>query len=132
MKKYLFIICISLLCTSLSFAQESGKFRGGIEVGSLYPHTGFIKGSIDVLGAAEIKYNLQKNMNIGFKAETTSFTKHFHHINLKSFSVSYDYYFHSTNKQFSPFIGAGLGYYFCKVSSSFYFSSSHIVMWNSM
>ena len=111
MKKYLIIICTILLCTSISFAQEIGKWRGGLEVGCLYPH----QGGFGFLGAAEMKCNLQNNMNVGFKTEATSFWKNKNYsAKLLSFSVTYDYYLHYTNTRFSPFVGTGLGYYFCK------------------
>ena len=114
MKNHLFIIiCISLFCTNISFAQESGKWRGGIEIGCLYPH----KGAFGFLGAVEAKYNLKNNMNIGLKTEATSFWKHENYdAKLLSFSITYDYYLHYANRQFAPFIGAGLGYYFCKAN----------------
>jgi hypothetical protein len=110
MRKYLFIICISLFCTNFSFAQESGKWRGGVEIGYLYAHSQDI-GSL--LGAAEVKYNVRNNMNVGLKVEGLELTGcgcHGHKI--VSFAATYDYYFHSKNKQSSPFIGTGLGYYF--------------------
>jgi hypothetical protein len=72
MKNYISVICTSIICANFSFAQESGKFRAGLETGCLYPH----KGAFGLLGAAELKYNLQNNMNIGLKTEVTSFWKH--------------------------------------------------------
>ena len=54
-------------------------------------------------------------MNVGFRAEVVSYIKDKDHQGkLLSLSLTYDYYFHYTNRQIAPFIGAGLGYYFCK------------------
>ena len=94
------------------FAQEPGKLRVGLEAGGLLPvqEAGF-----GFLGAMELKYNLQNNMNIGLKTESTSFWKSdSYDAKILSFSFTYDYYFHSTGRRFSPFIGAGVGYYFCE------------------
>ena len=111
MKKYLFILCTTLLCVNFSFAQEAETWRGGLEGGVLHP----LKGSIGGFGAAEAKYNLQNNVNVGIRAEVASYTKDKdRHGELLSLSLTYDYYFHYTNRQIAPFIGAGFGYYFCK------------------
>ena len=113
MKNHIFTIFIIITCANLSLAQESGKWRGGLETGFLYPY----QGAFGILGAAELKYNLQKNMNVGLKLEATSFMKSkSYSADLLSFSATYDYYLHYTNRQFSPFIGAGAGYYFCKAN----------------
>jgi len=104
------IICICIICTNYSFAQEAGKLRAGAEIGYLYSRSQDI-GSL--LGAAELKYNFQNNMNVGLKVEGSELTGCGCHGNkIVLFSATYDYYFHSTSKQSSPFIGAGLGYYF--------------------
>ena len=111
MKKSTFIICICLMCTNLSFAQEAGKLRAGVEAGYLYSRSQDI-GSFS-LGTAELKYNFQDNMNVGFRAEGAELTGcGCHGDKIVSFSATYDYYFHSTGKRSSRFIGAGLGYYF--------------------
>ena len=116
------MICTSLLCTGISFAQEIGKWRGGVEAGCLHPH----QGAFGFLGAAEVKYNLQDNMNAGFKTETTSFWKDkSYDAKLLIFSITYDYYFHYTNTQLSPFFGTGLGYYFCKANDWDYFNDEN-------
>jgi hypothetical protein len=99
------------MCTSFSYAQETGKFRGGLDAGWLH----LIEGEGGILGAIEFKYNLFKNMNIGLKTEAIGFKVHKSHDELLMFfSATYDYYLHYTNTIFSPFIGAGLGYYFSK------------------
>ena len=111
MKHCIFIICFSIACVNFSFAQESGKLRTGFEAGCLYP----IEDGFGFWGAFELKYNLQYNMNVGFRTEYAGFWKNESDgADLLSFSVTYDYYFHSNNKLFTPFAGAGLGYYFCK------------------
>jgi len=105
----IFSLCIVFGLSSL-FAQEAGKIRAGAEIGCLFPH----ESGFGFLGAVELKYNLQNNMNVGIKPEVTNFWKHKDYRgNIYSFSITYDYYFHSTGKRTSPFVGAGLGYYFC-------------------
>ena len=113
MKKYFLIISISLICASSSFAQEAGKWRIGADIGMLRLNNSSNEPfGLGFLGAAELKYNLQNNMNIGLRAEAIVFQNNMSDAgSLVSFSATYDYYF-LAGKQFSPFIGAGLGYYF--------------------
>jgi len=122
MRTCILIICISVICPNLSFAQESGKLRIGLDIG--YPKVN--ESVFGLLGAIELKYNLRDNMNIGLKAEGVSFTKHkSYSANVLSFSVTYDYYFHAEGSRWAPFIGAGLGYYFCNVSDSSFSDKKH-------
>ena len=115
MKKYVFIICMSILGANISSAQDAGKLRTGLEIGCLFPH----EGGFGFLDAIEFKYNLQNNMNIGLKTEVAGFYKSKSYAaEVLSFSATYDYYFHSKESRFSPFIGAGLGYYFCEGDTS--------------
>jgi len=110
MKNFIAIICICLICTDFSFAQEAGKLRAGVEIGYLYSRSQDV-GSL--LGAAELKYNFHRNMNVGLKVEGSDLTGcGCHGTKIVLCSATYDYYFHSTGKKSSPFIGAGLGYYF--------------------
>ena len=111
MKRSVLIIGV-IVCTNFSFAQEIGKLRGGLETGfSIYEMFMPIPNVL----AMELKYNFQKNMNVGFKTEATVFrTCVCYDLELLSISATYDYYFHYTNTIFSPFVGAGLGYYFCR------------------
>jgi hypothetical protein len=105
MKRYILMISIGMICTNLSFAQEYGKWRAGIEAG--------MRMALSFLGAIELKYNLQNNMNIGLRVESLYFQNNISDDGrLLSFCMTYDYYFF-TRSQYSPFIGAGLGYYFC-------------------
>jgi hypothetical protein len=109
MRKIIFICTV--MCINFSYAQETGKFRGGLDVG-FSPYNSTVN-NFGFLGAMELKYNFQKNMNVGLKTEAMSIrTCKCYGAELLSFSVSYDYYFHYKNKTFSPFIAAGLGYYF--------------------
>jgi len=111
MKKSVIFFCL-IICANFSFAQEVGKFRGGLETGIPF-HEDFIP--VPMLLAMELKYNFYKNMNVGFRTEATAFrTCKCYDIELLSVSATYDYYFHYTNTIFSPFIGAGLGYYFAR------------------
>jgi len=111
MKTRIFIICVEvILCINLSFAQEQGKFRGGFELGTIVP----IEGKMGWLFSMEVKYNFKDNMNVGFQTEFMGIIVDKNNSeSLNMFSMSYDYYFHKRNKSFSPFIGGGLGYYFC-------------------
>ena len=88
-----------------------------MEAGYLRPHEGTFGMSV----AAELKYNLQNNMNLGFRAETASLVKcKSCSADLQLFSVTYDFYFHNGNSPLAAFIGAGLGYYFCQVKEPSY------------
>ena len=113
--KIIFMLCVSIMYSTLSFAQQSGKFRAGVEAGILVPFT-IVERNVGFLWAVEPKYNFRDNMNVGIKVENVSFTRHkSHNADLVSFSATYDYYYNPKRNLFSPFIGAGGGYYFCKV-----------------
>ena len=100
------------MCANFSFAQELGKFRVGLDAGGFFTSNSGGIWSI-FLADVELKYNFQKNMNVGLKIEGMNFRScKCYDSDLLSFSITYDYYFHYKNKSFSPFIGAGLGYYF--------------------
>ena len=107
------IFCFLLLFSSLfSFGQEARKLRAGLEIGMLRTAQGKPFG-FGFTGAVELKYNLQDNMNVGLKTESMYFQNNKSDDGrLRSFFMTYDYYFYKRN-QFSPFIGTGLGYYFC-------------------
>ena len=91
MKKYVLIICFGLIYTNFSFSQELEKLRVGFETGCLLP----LERGFGFLGTIEAKYNLQNNMNVGFKTEATGFWKHKDYsADMLSFSVTYDYYHH--------------------------------------
>jgi hypothetical protein len=115
MKNYIVIIFVSFLCINTSFAQETGKLRIGLETGVAVCVSGEIIPIPNVL-SMELKYNIHNNMNIGFKTEATDMVLNKStHSQLLTFLATYDYYFHYKNSIFSPFTGAGLGYYFGQV-----------------
>ncbi|MDR2887469.1 MAG: hypothetical protein LBV26_05655 [Bacteroidales bacterium] len=58
MKNLISLVCISLLSTTLSFAQEKGKLRTGVEFGMNLPRTS----GFGAQKAMELKYNIRKNM----------------------------------------------------------------------
>ena len=118
MKRYIIAVIIGMICANFSFAQESGRWRTGLDVGvRAIPDFGF-------LGAMELKYNLRNDMNIGLRAENMYYQNNKSDDGrLLSFYMTYDYYF--TGSKYSPFIGAGLGYYFCDAQ---YFS--HDIKYN--
>ena len=117
LEKFITFFCIGcLFIVPTSFAQEAGKIRAGFDIGCLTPRymngQGF--GGFGFCGATEMRYNLQDNMNVGLKAEVTEFLKHKDYVaDVLSFSVTYDYYFHYKGSRNAPFIGAGLGYFYC-------------------
>ena len=102
-----------MICSNFSFAQETGKWRIGLEAGMSPWRKDRNPVSIGFLGAIELKYNLRNDMNIGLSVENMYFQNNKSDDGrLKSFYMTYDYY-PFTGGQFAPFIGAGLGYYFC-------------------
>jgi len=113
MKRYILIISIGFLCANFSFAQEAGTWRAGADIGMLRVKNSYNQPfGFGFLGATELKYNLRNNMNIGLRAEAAGFQNNVSDGGtIFSFSATYDYYF-LAGKQFSPFAGAGLGYYF--------------------
>ena len=120
--RIIFTLYIVLGASSV-FAQEAGKFRAGFEEGYLFPSK---TGSFGFLGAIELKYNLQNNMNVGLKVEaatTAGFTCY--GADVLSLFISYEYYFHSTGRRSSPFLGAGFGYCFSEVLDCAYYGSRH-------
>ena len=117
MRTIVISILFFVLGTSSVFAQEAKKIRTGLDIGGLQTHQDF-----GILSALELKYNLQNNMNIGLKVEYTYYTECMCNWgNIFSFATTYDYFFHSSGRHSSPFIGAGLGYYFCKAHDHHFF-----------
>lgn len=113
MKRKILLIFILTLYEFAVIAQEVGKFRAGFETGFLVPH----EGGAGVSGAFELKYNIQNKMNIGLRTEIASYYKNKNYsAYLLSILATYDYYFNSKNRIFSPFCGGGIGYYFCSAS----------------
>lgn len=114
MKAILLSIVVLLGISFKGHAQEDGKFRVGLDLGVAIP-----SGGIGFLGDVELKYNLEDNMNIGFRFGSAIITK-----NLKlnsgnefesgdfswnaSYMLTYDYYFGLVGS-FHPFVGGGLG-----------------------
>ena len=109
--KIIFMICVSTMFTTLSFAQQSEKFRVGFETGLLaLPHK---NGGFGFTGIIEPKYNFRDNMNVGFLVGYTYLQKNkSYQPSFRLFSVTYDYYYRPRSSGYSPFIGAGAGYYF--------------------
>lgn len=102
------IVFISALLTFQCLAQEKGKTRFGFETGLLVPN----EGGFGLSAALESKYNIQNNMNIGLRAETSGYFKHkSYSANLFSLSVMYDYYFLRDKRSICPYVGMGIGYF---------------------
>lgn len=114
MKKALYVIIALMSMSQLTFGQEQGKFRAGLDFGYAMPD-----GGGGVLMSLEPKYNVADNMNIGFRIESAAMAKNISAdgVSLEatlaasiSYSGTFDYYFNSGSSSFAPFMGAGLGY----------------------
>ncbi len=114
MKTILLSIAILLGISFNAQAQEEGKFRVGLDLGVAIP-----SGGIGFLGDLELKYNLEDNMNIGFRFGTAIIAKalklengnEFESADFSantSYMATYDYYFGLVGS-FHPFVGGGLG-----------------------
>ena len=113
MKKSLFII--AALIAGFGFAQEKGKFRGGLDLGYVTA-----SGGGGILVDLEFKYNVTDNSNVGLRLGTAVFGRGVEgdgtelDVNVSgngSYLATYDYYFNNGSSSFAPFVGAGLGIY---------------------
>ncbi len=114
MKKVFYAVIVLMATTQLTFAQEQGKFRVGLDLGYAMPD-----GGGGILVSLEPKYNIADNMNIGFRFESAAMAKNISadgvslEANLAasmSYSGTFDYYFNSGSSSFAPFMGIGAGY----------------------
>ena len=124
------LCCIGLFLSHLSLAQEAGKFRAGVDFGLLLviiPNDIFGFGAFE---AIELKYNLKNNMNLGLKQENLILMDIDNKSVINSISATYDYYSHSKDSRCSPFIGAGLGYFFCKSRNFYNYSNIMVSKYN--
>ncbi len=109
------ILIILLLLPTAIFSQEKGKLKLSVDFGAVFP-----KGKTDFSASAELKYNLTERMNIGFRIEGAGIGQE---IELPDGSkvdtdarlstgyiATFDYLLKNT-KEFSPFVGGGIGYY---------------------
>ncbi|WP_026955513.1 outer membrane beta-barrel protein [Algoriphagus vanfongensis] len=117
MKKTLITLVAFLMIQSV-FAQQSGRFRMGMDLGPAIPKGG----GIGVLLNLEPKINVSDNMNVGVRFGAAGLAKDVTYYDITedyegevsaNFSVAgtFDYYFNNGGSNFAPFIGAGIGYY---------------------
>lgn len=118
MKKIILLSFVAFVMSSgLLLAQESGKFRVGIDMGPAIPQGGGLGFGFYL----EPKYNLNERMNIGIRYGGAVTLRN---IELSQGSsdvraeiggtgtlgLTFDYYF-LTGSKFVPFVGGGIGYY---------------------
>jgi len=116
MKKITYVLALSLLVTSIGYAQDYKKFRVGLGLGYAAA-SGYGSGG-GVIFTFEPSYRIQDNLSIGLRMEGAAITRGYSQtVNNASFDVaaigSYtingQYYFGSGD--FRPFAGLGLGLY---------------------
>tara|TARA_R110002020_G_scaffold192596_2_gene392818 strand:+ start:604 stop:1209 length:606 start_codon:yes stop_codon:yes gene_type:complete len=117
MKKIL-VLLVFLAISSVSFAQEAGRFRMVLEAGPAIPKGG----GIGMLFNAEPKINVTDNMAVGVRFGMAGLAKDVTYYNITddyegdlsinlSASATFDYFFHREGSKLAPFVGAGFGYY---------------------
>ncbi len=117
MKKFAFIFAF-LFTSMLSYGQQAGKFRFGMDLGPAIPQGG----GIGVLFNLEPKVNLANNLNLGLRMGIAGIAKDVTYYDISedyqgevsanaSVGGTLDYYFNNGGSNFAPFIGAGFGYY---------------------
>jgi len=127
MKKIIFIVLLSAI--NFIQGQEKGKLRVGLDAG-------LVIGSEEGGGGAfglEAKYNLEDNLNVGFRFQGAGMFKDLYYIDAErdnynttemvsySFLATSDYYYAIKKEgrgSFAPFVGGGLGIY--KVTNVYY------------
>lgn len=116
MKKIILLLLITFVFTN-GYSQKKEGFRVGLDFG--YIPTG---GGVGALFSIEPKYNLTNDMNIGLKLGIAGIAKDIQKDNSNqptsakisangSVTGTYDYYLHKSGNSFTPYIGAGVGYY---------------------
>lgn len=119
MKKILLVLVLLSGFTSQVKAQEANKFRFDIRLGYAKPSNNSGSG---LLLNLEPKWTITNRMNVGLRFGIAIYTHGLENGGVTqgsgdtigasfSYAATYDYYFHNTGSDFSPFIGGGLGYY---------------------
>lgn len=117
MRKFLFTLIVITIAQT-TFAQQTGRFRMGMELGPAIPKGG----GIGVLLNLEPKINISDNMNVGIRFGVAGLAKDVTYYDLSedyegevsanaSVTGTFDYYFNRGGSNFAPYIGAGFGYY---------------------
>lgn len=116
MKKVVYVLALSLLVSSIGYAQDYKKFRVGIGLGYAAA-SGYGSGG-GVIFTLEPSYRLQDNLSLGLRYEAAAITRgysqsvtgaNFDVAGIGSFTLNGQYYFGSGD--FRPFAGLGLGLY---------------------
>jgi hypothetical protein len=116
MKKVIYAFTLSLVITSMGYAQEFKKFKVGLGLG--YAAAAGSGSSGGVLVTLEPAYRLQDNFSVGLRLETALITRGYSQTTtsasfdvaaIGSYTVNGQYYF--SNNAFRPFAGLGLGLY---------------------
>ena len=115
MKKITYALALSLLVTSMGYAQDYKKFKVGIALG--YAGATGYGSSGGAIFTLEPSYRLQDNFSVGLRLESAVITRGYSQsfsgsadINVAaigSYTVNGQYYFGSGT--FRPFAGLGLG-----------------------
>lgn len=116
--KKIFALLLLIAISSVTYAQQAGRFRIDLEAGPAIPK----KGGIGLLFNIEPKINVADNISVGIRFGTTALAKDVTYFDLTedyegeisgniSVSGTLDYFFHKEGSNLAPFIGAGFGYY---------------------
>src|SRR5258708_5931271 len=114
MKKITYVLALSLLVTSIGYAQDYKKFKVGLGLG--YAGASGNGASGGAIFTLEPAYRLQDNLSIGLRLESALITRgysetvtsaSFDVAAIGSYTVNGQYYFGSGD--FRPFAGLGLG-----------------------
>lgn len=114
MKKIAFLFLV--LLSTLTFAQEKGKFRASLDLGYATPSGG--GGGVSLY--LEPMYNIKDNISIGIRIGAPLLFKKIQFFDGETsetsgdtnlnFIATLDYRFNKNNLSFVPFVGAGVGY----------------------
>jgi hypothetical protein len=117
MKKIVYILALSLLVTSIGYAQDYKKFRVGLGLGYAAASGNGSGGGVIV--TVEPSYRVQDNLSIGLRWEAAAITRGYSEdlasgstidvAAIGSFTLNGQYYFGTGD--FRPFGGLGLGLY---------------------
>lgn len=118
MKKVVYVLALSLLVSSIGYAQDYKKFRVGLGLG--YASASGNGSSGGVIVTVEPSYRVQDNLSIGLRWEAAAVTRGYSQslapgstidvAAIGSFTVNGQYYF-GGDGNFRPFGGVGLGLY---------------------
>src|SRR4051812_31757110 len=116
MKKVIYVLALSLLITSIGYAQDYKKFKVGVGLGYAAASGNGAGGG--VIFTIEPAYRIQDNLSIGLRWEAAAITRGYSQsftgasldvAGIGSYTVNGQYYFGTGD--FRPFAGLGLGIY---------------------